>query len=84
MNIFLNILVAIICLLVGYLFGSCNMSILIVGGLAFISAYRAGLFNIGISGQMVAGGTAATLICHLAKITPGVNQVIILITWHQP
>lgn len=55
------------------------MSILIVGGLAFIFAYKAGLFNIGISGQMVAGGTAATLICHLCKITPGLNQVVILI-----
>ncbi len=56
-----------------------NMGILIVGGLAFIFAYKAGLFNIGISGQMVAGGTAATLMCHLAKITPGLNQVLIVL-----
>ncbi|MBQ0045746.1 MAG: ABC transporter permease [Mycoplasma sp.] len=56
-----------------------NMCILIVGGMAFIFAYKAGLFNIGISGQMVAGGTAATIICHLAKLQPGVNQFVIII-----
>lgn len=56
-----------------------NMNILIVGGLAFIFAYKAGLFNIGISGQMVAGGTAATIICHLAKLPVGVNQFVIVI-----
>lgn len=56
-----------------------NMCILIVGGMAFIFAYKAGLFNIGISGQMVAGATAATIICHLAKIQPGLNQFVIII-----
>ncbi len=56
-----------------------NMAILIVGGLAFISAYKAGLFNIGISGQMVAGATGATLICHLAGIGSGANQFVITI-----
>lgn len=56
-----------------------NMCILIVGGLAFIFAYKAGLFNIGISGQMVAGGTVGTIICHLAKIPAGANQFVIII-----
>lgn len=56
-----------------------NMAILIVGGLSFIFAYKAGLFNIGISGQMVAGATGATLICHLAGLPSGANQFVILI-----
>lgn len=56
-----------------------NMCILIVGGLAFIFAYKAGLFNIGISGQMVAGATGATLICHLAGLGSGANQFVILL-----
>lgn len=56
-----------------------NMAILIVGGLAFIFAYKAGLFNIGISGQMVAGATAATLVSHLCGLGSGANQIVILI-----
>src|SRR5688572_11721593 len=35
---------------------------LILGGLAFAVAARAGLFNIGIEGQMVVGGMAAGLV----------------------
>src|SRR5215218_10701861 len=35
---------------------------LILGGLAFAVAARAGLFNIGIEGQMVMGGLAAGLV----------------------
>src|SRR5215203_2365080 len=34
----------------------------IFGGLAFAVAYRAGLFNIGIEGQMIMGGLAAGLV----------------------
>lgn len=55
------------------------MTILIVGGLSFVFAYKAGLFNIGISGQMVMGGTIGTIICHLCKIPTGVNQFVIII-----
>lgn len=35
---------------------------LILGGLAFAIAYQAGLFNIGIEGQLVVGGLAAGLV----------------------
>ena len=57
-----------------------NMSILIVAGLAFIFAYKAGLFNIGISGQMVMGGTLGTLVCHLCPAPAnGANQVVLLL-----
>ncbi|XQP55240.1 MAG: ABC transporter permease [Mycoplasmoidaceae bacterium] len=56
-----------------------NMAILIVGGLSFIAAYKAGLFNIGISGQMVAGATGATIICHLSKLGTGANQFVIVL-----
>lgn len=56
-----------------------NMCILIVAGMAFIFAYKAGLFNIGISGQMVMGGTIGTVICHLAKIPTISNQIVVVI-----
>lgn len=56
-----------------------NIGILIVGGLSFIFAYKAGLFNIGISGQMVAGATGATLICHFAGLGQGPNQFVIIL-----
>lgn len=35
-----------------------NISILGISGLAFAVAYKAGIFNIGVSGQMVAAGLA--------------------------
>lgn len=56
-----------------------TMSIMIVAGLAFIFAYKAGLFNIGISGQMIMGGTLGTLICHLAPCGQGGTQIVVLI-----
>lgn len=46
---------------------------LILGGLAFAVAARAGLFNIGIEGQMVAGGLAAGL---AAAWNPGLPSII--------
>jgi len=56
-----------------------QMAILLVAGLAFIFAYKAGLFNIGISGQMVWAGTMGLLITHLRPAGPGGNQIVILI-----
>lgn len=56
-----------------------NMSILIVAGLAFIFAYKAGLFNIGISGQMVMGGTLGTMVAHMSHLPSGGAQIVILI-----
>src|ERR671921_2618866 len=46
---------------------------LILGGLAFAVASRAGLFNIGIEGQMVVGGLAAGLV---AAVDTGLPAVI--------
>jgi ABC-type uncharacterized transport system permease subunit len=46
---------------------------LILGGLAFAVAARAGLFNIGIEGQMVMGGLAAGLV---AAVDTGLPAVI--------
>ncbi|MBA3336962.1 MAG: ABC transporter permease [Chloroflexia bacterium] len=45
---------------------------LILGGLAFAIAARAGLFNIGIEGQMILGGIAAGLVGSLALGVPAV------------
>jgi len=56
-----------------------TMSIMLVAGLSFIFAYKAGLFNIGISGQMLMGGTVGTIVCHLGKLSPGANQVVVLL-----
>lgn len=56
-----------------------NMAIMLVAGLAFIFAYKAGQFNIGISGQMVFGGTLATIICHVCNLAPGANQIVVLL-----
>lgn len=57
----------------------CNMAILIVASLAFIYAYKAGLFNIGISGQMVMAGTIGTIISHLFGLSKGINQIVVLL-----
>ncbi|XQP55536.1 MAG: ABC transporter permease subunit [Mycoplasmoidaceae bacterium] len=57
-----------------------NAAIFVVGGLAFVFAYKAGLFNIGISGQMVAAGTVGTIISHCCGLGHGTNQFVVLIT----
>ncbi len=56
-----------------------NMGILIVASLAFIFAYKAGLFNIGISGQMIVAGTVGTIISHLFNLGKGFNQIVVLL-----
>lgn len=56
-----------------------NMAILLVAGLAFIFAYKAGQFNIGISGQMMFGGLLATIVSHLCKLPPGGSQIVALL-----
>jgi simple sugar transport system permease protein len=55
------------------------MGILIVASLAFIFAYKAGLFNIGISGQMIVAGTVGTIISHLFNLGKGFNQIVVLL-----
>ncbi len=56
-----------------------NTGIMLVAGLAFIFAYKAGQFNIGISGQMFFGGLLATMISHMCHLGPGANQVVVLL-----
>jgi simple sugar transport system permease protein len=48
---------------------------LILGGLAFAAAFRAGMFNIGIEGQLVIGGFAAGLVAALDLGLPGIIHV---------
>ena len=54
------------------------MGILIVSGLAFIVAFKAGLFNMGVSGQMFAGAAAATIVGHKCLLPSGASQVVML------
>lgn len=58
-----------------------SMCILIVASLAFLVAFKAGLFNMGISGQMLAGATAATIFAWAFKdVFPnGLGQIMILL-----
>ena len=48
---------------------------LILGGLAFAAAFRAGMFNIGIEGQLVIGGFAAGLVAALDLGLPAIIHV---------
>jgi simple sugar transport system permease protein len=57
-----------------------NITIFAVGGLGFIFAFRAGLFNIGLSGQMLFGGIVAILIGqHMVNVPNGLGQILILV-----
>lgn len=56
-----------------------SMAILIVSALAFLIAFKAGLFNMGVSGQMIAGATAATMFAHYVQLPNGVGQIVILL-----
>lgn len=51
----------------------------IFGGLAFAIAYRAGMFNIGIEGQMVVGGLAAGLIAAANFDLPSVIYIPVVL-----
>jgi len=49
-------------------------------GLSFIFAYKAGLFNIGISGQMMFGGIVATIAgTYMTNVPAGLGQIIIVL-----
>ena len=53
---------------------------LILASLAFITAFKAGLFNIGISGQMLlAGFTAMVLIGYNKALSPAVAKPLVLL-----
>ncbi len=58
----------------------CNMAILIVASMAFIIPFKTGLFNMGVSGQMLAGATVATVFAHLVPNMPnGLGQITVLL-----
>lgn len=53
---------------------------LILAALAFIAAFKAGLFNIGISGQMLAAGfTATVLIGYSKNLSPAVAKPLVIL-----
>ena len=53
---------------------------LILASLAFIAAFKAGLFNIGISGQMLLAGFTATVLAGYAKgIAPAIAKPLVLL-----
>ncbi len=56
-----------------------NISIFVVAACSFIFAFKCGLFNIGISGQMLFAGMFATIIGQYMKSVPNVIGQIILI-----
>ena len=50
---------------------------LIAGGLAVAIAFRAGLFNIGAQGQLMAGAIAAAATAHVVRDAPGAVVAVI-------
>ena len=53
---------------------------LILASLAFITGFKAGLFNIGISGQMLlAGFTATVLVGYSKELAPGLARPLVLL-----
>ena len=59
-----------------------SISIFSMAALSFIFAQKVGLFNIGISGQMLFGGQVGTIVgfgLHHIGITPGIGQLLVII-----
>jgi len=52
---------------------------LTIAGLAFLFAYRCGVFNIGTEGQLLVGAMAAALVGYLIKLPPVIHQIVLLI-----
>ncbi len=62
----------------GYLFS--NMAIFAVAACSFIFAFKSGLFNIGISGQMLFGGMMAVIAGqYMGNVHNGWGQIIIIL-----
>ncbi len=58
-----------------------NMAIFMVAACSFVFAYKCGLFNIGISGQMLFGAMIAVMIAHQWINAPNiVGQIIIVLS----
>jgi ABC-type uncharacterized transport system permease subunit len=56
-----------------------NAAPLILGGLAVTVAFRAGLFNIGVQGQLVMGAICAGYVGFAVELPPGVHLVLALL-----
>jgi simple sugar transport system permease protein len=57
-----------------------TIAIFAVGALSFLVAFRSGLFNIGISGQMLFGAIIAILFAqHMGNVPIGAGQILILL-----
>ncbi len=57
-----------------------NISIFAVAACSFIFAFKCGLFNIGISGQMLFGGMVATIIGqYMVRVPNVIGQLILII-----
>ncbi len=58
-----------------------NMAIFMVAASSFVFAYKCGLFNIGISGQMLFGAMIAVMIAHQWIDAPNIiGQIIIILS----
>lgn len=53
---------------------------LTIAGLAFLFAYRCGVFNIGTEGQLLIGAIAAALVGFLIKLPPVIHQIVLILT----
>jgi general nucleoside transport system permease protein len=56
-----------------------NAAPLILGGLAVAVAFRAGLFNIGVQGQLVMGAVAAGYVGFAWSLPPGIHLLVALL-----
>jgi general nucleoside transport system permease protein len=53
---------------------------LLFTGLAFAFAYKTGLFNIGCSGQMLAGGLTATIVAHYVFLPRPIYFIVLILS----
>jgi simple sugar transport system permease protein len=57
-----------------------KIAIFAVAATSFLIASKCGLFNIGISGQMLLGAAIATIVAqHMASVPNGLSQIILLL-----
>lgn len=52
---------------------------MILSALAFVAGFKAGLFNIGISGQMLASGFLATVLIGYADMSPWLSRPLVIL-----
>jgi ABC-type uncharacterized transport system permease subunit len=57
-----------------------NAAPLILGGLAVAVAFRAGLFNIGVQGQLIIGAIGAGYVGFAVKLPAGLHLIVALLT----